>query len=50
LIEVDGGVTLDNVRELAATGADVLVAGSAVFHAENPVQMIKDLKGKSEKQ
>jgi len=31
LIEVDGGVKVDNAREVAASGADILVAGSAVF-------------------
>lgn len=36
LIEVDGGVKLSNCRELYAAGADVLVAGTEVFHHENP--------------
>ncbi|MDR1877453.1 MAG: ribulose-phosphate 3-epimerase [Flavobacteriaceae bacterium] len=44
LIEVDGGVTLDNAKKLADAGADVLVAGSTVFNAEDPLRMIKDLK------
>lgn len=44
LIEVDGGVFLGNVKSLVDAGADVLVAGSAVFAAENPTQMIHDLK------
>jgi ribulose-phosphate 3-epimerase len=32
-IEIDGGVTLDNLEEVAATGVDMIVAGSAVFHS-----------------
>lgn len=43
-IEIDGGVTLQNKHLLAEAGADVLVAGSAVFCAENPVQVIHELK------
>lgn len=44
LIEIDGGVTLDNAGKLLAAGADVLVAGSFVFNSENPTQTIADLK------
>jgi ribulose-phosphate 3-epimerase len=44
LIQVDGGVNLDNAKKLADAGVDVLVAGSTVFNAENPLQMIKNLK------
>lgn len=44
LIEVDGGVTLDNAAAIIAAGADVLVAGSTVFNAENPSSVIKALK------
>ena len=36
LIEVDGGVTRDNISSLAAAGADILVAGSAVFGGDDP--------------
>jgi ribulose-phosphate 3-epimerase len=32
-IEIDGGVTLDNLEEVAATGVDMIVTGSAVFHS-----------------
>lgn len=42
-IEVDGGVSLSNAKELFDAGADVLVAGNAVFKAENPSQMISQL-------
>jgi ribulose-phosphate 3-epimerase len=44
LIEVDGGVTLENAPALLRAGADVLVAGSAVFKSENPLQTIASLK------
>ncbi len=44
LIEVDGGVGVGNISKLVAAGADVLVAGNAVFAAENPEAMIQDLK------
>lgn len=44
LIEIDGGVTDKNAKQLIKAGADVLVAGSFVFKAENPTQTIKNLK------
>jgi ribulose-phosphate 3-epimerase len=44
LIEVDGGVSSGNIAKLVAAGADVLVAGNAVFAAENPEVMIQKLK------
>jgi len=44
LIEVDGGVTNKNAKELAEAGADVLVAGSYVFKADNQIETIADLK------
>jgi ribulose-phosphate 3-epimerase len=44
LIEIDGGVTLQNAASIVAAGADVLVAGNTVFSATNPTQMIADLK------
>ncbi len=43
-IEIDGGVTSENAKDLIECGADVLVAGSFVFKAENPTQTIADLK------
>lgn len=46
LIEVDGGVTTENIEEIANAGADVVVAGSAVFGAKDPAQAIKILQGK----
>ncbi|WP_424494937.1 ribulose-phosphate 3-epimerase [Salinimicrobium sp. GXAS 041] len=44
LIEVDGGVTSENAKKLIDAGADVLVAGSFVFKAENPTETIKNLR------
>lgn len=45
LIEVDGGVNLDTGAQLFEAGADVLVAGSFVFGADNPADTIARLKG-----
>jgi ribulose-phosphate 3-epimerase len=44
LIEIDGGVTNQNAKQLVQAGADVLVAGSFVFKAENPTTTISELK------
>ena len=44
LIEIDGGVGLQNAEELLKAGADVLVAGSSVFRAEDPIDAINRLK------
>src|SRR5436190_20246755 len=44
LIEIDGGVTVDNASEIMDAGADVLVAGNTVFSAADPIQTIKQLK------
>ena len=44
LIEIDGGVTNKNAKQLVEAGANILVAGSFVFRAENPSQTIADLK------
>lgn len=44
LIEIDGGVTLDNAKSIIDAGADVLVAGNTVFGAEDPIAMIAELK------
>lgn len=45
MIEIDGGVGLQNASVLIEHGADVLVAGSAVFKTENPELTIERLKG-----
>jgi ribulose-phosphate 3-epimerase len=44
LIEIDGGVTIENATSLVKAGADVLVAGSTVFHSSNPKETIHILK------
>ena len=44
LIEVDGGIGVHNAGSLLKAGADVLVAGSAVFAAPSPTEMIAALK------
>ena len=43
LIEIDGGVTLQNAKKLLDHGADVLVAGNTVFNSDNPIQTIQQL-------
>jgi ribulose-phosphate 3-epimerase len=44
LIEVDGGITLDNAADIINAGANVLVAGSTVFSSADPAATIKALK------
>jgi ribulose-phosphate 3-epimerase len=44
LIEIDGGVDLNNYKKLVSVGADVLVAGNTVFGSTNPTQTITQLK------
>ena len=44
IIQIDGGVTNKNAKQLADAGADVLVAGSYVFRSENPTKTIQGLK------
>ena len=44
LIEIDGGVNTENAAALFAAGADVLVAGSAIFGAEDPEEAIRRMK------
>ena len=44
IIEIDGGVTDKNAKQLVAAGADVLVAGSYVFSAQDPIATIAHLK------
>lgn len=45
LIQVDGGVTTKNARALEEAGANVLVAGSAVFGASDPIEATQIIKG-----
>jgi ribulose-phosphate 3-epimerase len=44
LIEVDGGVKLDNIKQIADAGANILVAGSAIFRTENPEETTRKMK------
>jgi len=44
MIEIDGGVTLDNAASILSAGADVLVAGNTVFKSSNPLETIAKLK------
>jgi len=44
LIEIDGGVAISNYKQLIQQGADVLVAGNAVFGAQYPLEAIKEFK------
>lgn len=44
-IEVDGGVSASNAAQLVEAGAEILVAGSAVFKAENPSTVIAAMRG-----
>ena len=43
-IEIDGGVTDKNIKQLVAAGADTFVAGSYIFKSDNKLETIKDLK------
>ena len=44
LIEVDGGINLDTGKKVLTAGADILVAGNAIFSTPDPMQMIAKLK------
>ncbi len=44
-IEIDGGVTVNNAKDIIAAGANVLVAGSAVFNAQDPALAVKQIRG-----
>jgi ribulose-phosphate 3-epimerase len=43
-IEIDGGAKYDNMAEILEAGADIIVSGSGVFKAEDPVAMVKKMK------
>jgi ribulose-phosphate 3-epimerase len=44
LIKIDGGVNMNNCRKLLQVGADILVAGTAIFGAQNPLRAIEEFK------
>lgn len=43
-IEVDGGITLENIQEVNNAGANVIVAGSSIYKADDPVAVIKKMR------
>ena len=47
IIEVDGGVSPSNSKKLVEAGADLLVAGSAIFKSEDPISTIKQMKNRN---
>jgi ribulose-phosphate 3-epimerase len=44
-IEVDGGISADNIGLVTQNGANIIVAGSAVFKSDDPANAVKALKG-----
>jgi ribulose-phosphate 3-epimerase len=44
LVEVDGGIKLDNIQEIVQTGADILVVGSGIFRQPDPLDMVIKMK------
>ena len=45
-LEVDGGINIDNIADVAKAGADTFVAGSAIFNSNDYVETIKSMKDK----
>jgi ribulose-phosphate 3-epimerase len=43
-LQVDGGISLETIERAADAGADTFVAGSAVFRAQDPAAMIRELR------
>jgi ribulose-phosphate 3-epimerase len=43
-IEIDGGVGMENIADVARSGVDWVVAGSSVFHAPDPAQAVRDMR------
>jgi ribulose-phosphate 3-epimerase len=43
-IEIDGGIDRNNIAQIVAAGAEIIVAGSAVFHASDPAQAVRELR------
>lgn len=42
-IEVDGGIKFENIKQIADAGADILVSGSGIFQADDPIEMIHQM-------
>ena len=47
-LQVDGGVSLETIERCAEAGADVFVAGSAVYTAQDPDRMVQELRERAE--
>ena len=47
-IEIDGGVGMENIADVARAGVDWVVAGSSVFHAPDPAQAVRDMQRAAE--
>lgn len=47
-IEIDGGVGLENIADVARAGVDWVVAGSSVFHASDPAKAVRDMRQASQ--
>ena len=45
-IEVDGGINVDNIKDVNEAGASMFVAGSAIFNAPDPVDMIRQMRAR----
>ncbi len=43
-IEIDGGIDLDNIQQVVEAGADIIVAGSAIFGSDNPGEAVRKLR------
>jgi ribulose-phosphate 3-epimerase len=43
-IEIDGGIDRSNIAEIAAAGAEIIVAGSAIFNESDPAQAVRELR------
>ena len=46
-LQVDGGVSLETIERCAEAGADVFVAGSAVYNADDPDAMVAELRARA---
>ncbi|NPA12947.1 MAG: ribulose-phosphate 3-epimerase [Aquificae bacterium] len=47
LIQIDGGVKVDNIAQISQVGVDIFVAGSSVFKAKDPAQAVRELKNRA---
>ena len=47
-LQVDGGISLDTIERCVEAGADVFVAGSAVYSADDPDRMVAELRSAAE--